>query len=70
MWSGAAEVCPHHHVRFLSFSNVAVGLKTLEVGETISTYVMIFDVNTGEIILPDQWIDDRKYEGIEFLEYN
>jgi len=49
--------------------NIAIGLKTMEVDDDIATYVTVFDVNTGEVILPDQWIDSSKYEGIEFLDY-
>lgn len=50
--------------------NLAIGLKTIEMDEKTGTYVTIFDVNTGKILLADQWVDDTKYEGIEFLEYN
>ena len=50
--------------------NIAIGLKTVEIDDYTGTYVCVFDVVTGDVIMKDQWISGTKYEGIEFLEYN
>ena len=47
--------------------NIVIALKTKEVGNDVSSYVTIFDVNTGKIIMHEQLLDNNKYEGVEFL---
>lgn len=47
--------------------DVAIALKSKEVGGDVSSYVVVFDVNTGTMLMDEQFIGNEKYEGIEFL---
>jgi len=55
--------------------NVAIALKSTEMQaseetnmkDVAKTYVTMFDVETGTVILPDQFIADYKFEGIVFM---
>ena len=45
---------------------IIVAIKSVELGENCSTYMLVFKIN-GEVILPETKIGDYKYEGIEFI---
>lgn len=47
--------------------NVAVALKSEEVNGNINSYVTIFHVETGKVLLAETFIESEKYEGIEFV---
>ena len=47
--------------------DVAVALKTKEVEGSVSSYIMVFNVNTGKVIMSEQFIANSKYEGVEFI---
>lgn len=66
------NVVPTHGFSSFKFvpntdDNVAVALKTMEVGSNISTYIMAFLVDTGEVVMSEKLIANNKYEGIEFI---
>jgi len=48
--------------------DVAIALKTTEMDDVVQTYVTVFEVETGAALLPDQLIDDDKFEGIAFMD--
>lgn len=50
-----------------TYDQVAVALKTREVEGDISTYVTVFDVDTGVVLMPEQYVASDKFEGIEFI---
>lgn len=46
---------------------IIVAIKSKEVGNDISTYVLVFDIN-GNVLLPETLVDNQiKFEGIEFI---
>lgn len=45
---------------------IIVALKSVEDAGAISTYVMVFNIN-GNVIMDETFIDNDKYEGIEFV---
>lgn len=47
--------------------DVAIALKTKEVGNDVSSYVTVFHARTGKTIMVEKGIASNKYEGIEFL---
>lgn len=47
--------------------NIIIATKSKEVGDEISSYVTIFNANTGRVIMHEVLIANNKYEGIEFL---
>jgi len=47
--------------------DVAVALKSREVSGEISSFVMVFNVETGHVLMPETQIDTEKFEGIEFV---
>jgi len=49
-----------------SQDRIIIALKSEEFEGNISTYVLAFDIQ-GKILLPEQKIADKKFEGIEFI---
>jgi len=49
-----------------SQDKIIIALKSEEFEGNISTYVLAFDIQ-GKILLPEQKIADKKFEGIEFI---
>ena len=47
--------------------DVAIALKSREVSGDISSFVMVFNVETGHVLMPETQIDTEKFEGIEFV---
>lgn len=47
--------------------NEIVALKTEELGSTIATYITVFDLEDGRVLLGEEKIGDIKFEGVEFL---
>ena len=47
--------------------NVIVALKSKEVEGDIGTYVMVFETDTGKVLMEERFIEKNKYEGIEFI---
>ncbi len=47
--------------------NVVVALKSEELEGKIATYIMVFKLWTWEILYPETYFGNRKYEGIEFI---
>ena len=47
--------------------DVAVALKSREVDNEISSFVMVFNVETGHVLLDETKVDNEKFEGIEFI---
>lgn len=47
--------------------DVAIALKSREVDGNISSFIMIFNVETGHVLMPESQVDTEKYEGIEFI---
>ena len=43
-----------------------VALKSEEVNNGVKTYITMFTIH-GTVLMPEQLIGDRKFEGIEFL---
>jgi len=43
-----------------------VATKSEEIEGTVASYVMVFNIH-GEVIMQEEKIGDRKFEGIEFL---
>ena len=33
----------------------------------VSTYIMVFDVETGKVLMGEKFVAHDKYEGIEFV---
>ena len=65
------EVIPTHGFSSFKFvpgtnDNIIVALRSVEDAGKISTYFMVFKVD-GTIILDETFIDNDKFEGIEFL---
>ncbi|XP_023343490.1 soluble calcium-activated nucleotidase 1 [Eurytemora carolleeae] len=65
------EIVPTHgfsSFKFLPGSNdeIIIALKSEEFEGKISSYVMVFNIQ-GKILLPEQKIADKKFEGIEFV---
>lgn len=46
---------------------LAVALKSREVEGNISTYIMVFNVLTGVVLMTEKFVAYDKYEGIEFV---
>ena len=46
---------------------VGVALKSREVQGAISTYIMVFEVETGKVLMGEKFVAHDKYEGIEFV---
>jgi soluble calcium-activated nucleotidase 1 len=44
-----------------------VALKSEENEGSIASYIMIFNMEEGRILLPETKIGDKKFEGIEFV---
>jgi hypothetical protein len=43
-------------------------LKSEEYKGDIATYILVFDVTTGEVLMDEEKIPDSvKYEGVEFI---
>lgn len=55
--------------KFIPFrEHEIVALKSVEDGETIKTFMMVFDLNTGEILMDETEVSSTtKFEGVEFL---
>lgn len=55
-------------MRFIpnTHDNWIIALKTKENNGKIATFVTVFNIN-GTVLLPDQYVDDKKFEGIEFI---
>jgi len=54
-------------IKFLPFrENEVVVLKTEEVSGA-NTYMMVYNLNTGEILMPDTHVGNNKFEGLEFV---
>ena len=47
--------------------SLIVALKSEELEGKVATYIMVFRRNDGKIILPETFIGNHKYEGIEFV---
>ena len=47
--------------------NVIIALKSKEVEGDIGTYVMVFETDTGKVLMEERFIEKNKYEGIEFI---
>lgn len=43
-----------------------MALKTVELEGKTATYITVFDVPGGQILLPDTRVSDHKLEGMEF----
>ena len=50
-----------------SRDSIAVALKTKEVGDDVMSYIVVFETDTGKILMDEVLIDSQKYEGVEFL---
>jgi len=50
-----------------SNDNIIVALKTKEVEGDISTYMMVFETYSGKVLMNENFIENNKYEGIEFI---
>lgn len=46
--------------------NVIVALRTEEINGKTATYITAFTIK-GDVILPDTFVSDLKYEGFEFI---
>ncbi|KNC48720.1 soluble calcium-activated nucleotidase 1 [Thecamonas trahens ATCC 50062] len=66
------EIVPSHGfsaVRFVpGFPDEAVALKSVEDAGIAETYIMVFNVKTGKVLMPETKFGDVKFEGIEFLQ--
>lgn len=49
-----------------SKDDIIVALKSVEVGKTTQTFILAFTIK-GEILLKETKIEDKKYEGFEFI---
>ena len=47
--------------------DIAVALKSKEVEGSVQSYIMVFDVNTGDVKMAELFVANDKYEGIEFI---
>jgi len=47
--------------------NEVVALKSEEHGDKINTFITVFDMNDGSILMPEEHIDNIKFEGLEIL---
>ena len=66
------ELDPTHGFSSFKFvpgtgDDVAVALKSREVDGDISSFIMVFNVETGHVLLPETKIATDKFEGIEFV---
>ena len=43
-----------------------VALKTKESKGKVATFITVFSIN-GTVLMPDQYVDNKKFEGIEFI---
>ena len=50
-----------------SGDDIAVALKSREVDNEISSFIMVFNVETGNVLLPETKVDNEKFEGVEFI---
>jgi len=65
------DIVPTHGFSSFKFlpgtqDEIIVALKSEEYQGTISSYILAFNIK-GKILLPEQKIADRKFEGIEFI---
>jgi len=44
-----------------------VALKTVEDGDVIESYITVFNLHTGKILMPETKIGNHKFEGVEFI---
>jgi soluble calcium-activated nucleotidase 1 len=51
----------------LSGDQLILALKTKEVGTTTETWVTLFNYLDGKILIEDTFVDNHKYEGLEFV---
>jgi len=56
-------------VKFVPFrENEIIALKTREYKGSTSSYIIVYDIDSGEVLLPETKIsDDTKFEGVEFI---
>lgn len=47
--------------------DVALALKTKEVEGNIQSYIIVFNVNTGDVLMSEQFVANDKFEGVEFI---
>jgi len=44
-----------------------VAIKSEEYRDSIASYITVFDIGTGEILMPETLIEAEKYEGVEII---
>jgi len=44
-----------------------VALKTVEYASTVEAYMMVFQLQSREVLMQETRIGDKKFEGVEFL---
>jgi soluble calcium-activated nucleotidase 1 len=65
------ELIPTHG--FSSFKFVpyrfdeVIALKTVEDGDTIESYITVFNLQTGKVLMKETKVGDHKFEGVEFI---
>ena len=50
-----------------SRDGIVVALKTKEIGDDVMSYIVVFETDTGKMLMDEVLIDSQKYEGVEFL---
>jgi len=46
---------------------VVAALKTKEVNDSVETYITVFNIDDGKVLLEETLFDTHKFEGIEFI---
>jgi len=44
-----------------------IALKSQEIKDTIASYISVYDVENGKVLMEEQYIGDIKFEGVEIL---
>lgn len=47
--------------------DIIAAIRSVEWKGTVEAYLTVFNMNTGQVLLPETKIGDKKYEGLEFI---
>ncbi|KAJ5072373.1 apyrase [Anaeramoeba ignava] len=47
--------------------NEIIALKTQEVNGEVGSWILVFDIESKKFLLPETYIDEMKFEGVEFI---
>lgn len=65
------DLIPSHGFSSFKFlphrPNEVLALKSVETDDALESYIMVFDMSTGNILMPETRVGPHKFEGVEFI---